>query len=692
MFFGKNKTSLKLSKPFPGLAEGCEYFIVESATNPKKIKIGNGLTQLYLRDSDGESYLIEGNSTKIKNIFTPIKNYDSLDGKIYKLKRSFGSFDQNELVKFIDPTNYDEKIQFGIGVTEQYIIKKSNDKVIKVYGNSNQIKSLFEEVQINKPQISKVTVPQKPVKIIEKVIVKESIPVIGEQGLRGERGEIGNEGPPGPQGPVGPRGPQGIQGERGEIGPKGEQGIPGPKGNVGPQGERGPKGDKGDSGAKGDKGDVGPQGNPGLKGDKGDIGPKGDTGEPGFDGRDGLPGPQGEQGIQGPVGPQGPKGPQGIRGPVGPEGPMGPQGIAGKDGQSSFTEVEHPLVLEDNILKFDSKHIATLLSKSGGGDVKSILDKLSLLYTSGGGAVGIKFNGNYLLKSVSDVNFTGAGVIVTRQGKNVTVNIPGSEGTVTSLTAGAGITLSPSSGIGNVTITNLLSVKGLDGTIQLSNDGATDLKSDNAFRLDPITANLEIPNGLKILPSGSNDYIEFKNGSTQGTAPNKFYYQTTYPSGVTQGDRWMDSDNGIEYVYIYDGNTNQWVQPTNTGGSSSTTISVLATTTVIGATYAALPTDYYIGVSYAGPVTVTLPVNPETGREIVVKDESGNAGNGVNRQITIVGATASHKIDNQSSAIINLDNAGLHFIYRSGWRIISCHTYTTIWLDLKKIQLMLSTV
>jgi hypothetical protein len=136
------------------------------------------------------------------------------------------------------------------------------------------------------------------------------------------------------------------------------------------------------------------------------------------------------------------------------------------------------------------------------------------------------------------------------------------------------------------------------------------------------------------------------------------------------GFRWMDSDTGIEYVYINDGNTNQWVQPTNTGGSSTTSISILATATVTGATYTALPSDYYIGVSYAGQVTVTLPTNPETGREIVVKDESGNAGNGVGRQITIVGATAAHTIDNQNSAIINLDNAGLHFIYRSGWRII----------------------
>jgi hypothetical protein len=164
-------------------------------------------------------------------------------------------------------------------------------------------------------------------------------------------------------------------------------------------------------------------------------------------------------------------------------------------------------------------------------------------------------------------------------------------------------------------------------------------------------------------------YIEFKDSTLQYTAAKTFTYGITASAGVTQGDRWMSSDTGIEYVYVNDGNSPQWVQPTSTS-SNSTPVSILGTIGVTGATYTASVVDYYIGVSYAGPVTVTLPVAPETGREIVVKDESGNAGNGVSRQITIVGATASHKIDNQSSAIINLDNAALHFLYRNGWRII----------------------
>ena len=66
MFFGKNKTSLKLAKQHPELLMGCEYFIVEHVQNPRKVKIGSGISQLFLKSSDGEEYLIEGNISKIK--------------------------------------------------------------------------------------------------------------------------------------------------------------------------------------------------------------------------------------------------------------------------------------------------------------------------------------------------------------------------------------------------------------------------------------------------------------------------------------------------------------------------------------------------------------------------------------------------------------------------------------------------
>ena len=295
---------------------------------------------------------------------------------------------------------------------------------------------------------------------------------------------------------------------------------------------------------------------------------------------------------------------------------------------------------------------------------------------AGGGGLGALWNTTRIQKNISDINFTGAGVSVYQVGKGIRVDIPGAAGAVTKIKAGTGIdiTSTGADGTGEVTVINHISVKGAQGALQFANNTGQDLQSGyllyNYNAPTALEQSLDIPSVLKIGTQVGDAYIQYPDGTTQGTAPNKFYYQTNSPSGVVPGDRWMDSDNGIEYVYINDGNTNQWVQPTNTGGSSTTSISILATTAVTGSTYAALASDYYIGVSYAGPVTITLPTNPETGREIVVKDESGNAGSGVSRQITIVGATAAHKIDNQSSAIINLDNAGLHFIYRSGWRII----------------------
>ena len=676
MFFGKNKTSLKLIKQHPQMLSGCEYLIIESATDPKIIKIGSGISKLYLRSPDGEEYLLEGNFGKIKDMFAPSKTYENMDGKLFKVIRPVASLMQNQMLKEIAPCQYDEKIQLGNGISEHYFIQKTNNKVLKVYGNSNQIKNLFEEVVLPtpKPVVAPAPVQQTKVEIIEKVIVKETTPVIGAQGLQGEKGDKGDRGD---KGEMGPRGPEGKQGD---IGPRGEIGLIGPKGE---RGIEGPKGNKGDKGDKGDRGEIGPQGIQGIQGVQGPEGQQGPEGTPGINGQDGIQGPVGPQGEIGPQGVQGQKGEKGDRGSVGPQGSIGPrgeagpvglQGLAGKDGASPVISAEFPLALKDGNLSFDLSHITKIIDKFKNTDIQKAIDKFGVVSsTPGGGGLGALFNGIRVLKSVSDINFTGAGVNVIQRGKNIEVNITGgsSSSGVSKIIAGPGITLGSPSGTGEVTVSNLITVKSSPGSIQFTSPETGDLQAIPAFNFDIATSAFQVPSVLDLTSAGGlPSYIQFSNGTTQGTAPSKFFYRTTSPLGVTQGDRWMDSDNGIEYVYINDGNTNQWVQPTNTGGSSTTSISILATTGVTGATYAALPSDYYIGVSYAGQVTVTLPTNPETGREIVVKDESGNAGNGVGRQITIVGATAAHTIDNQNSAIINLDNAGLHFIYRSGWRII----------------------
>ena len=683
---------------------GATYHIVEAANNPKVIKLGSGISKVYLKDEYGESYLIEGNITKIKEYFQPVFLFENIEGPIFKVKKPIGSLLQNSLLKETAALTADEKIYAGNGITERYFIQKDTNKVIKFIGNSTHIKNLIEEQVVPTPIIQKPNIVEKPiVQLIEKTVVKEIIPQIGSQGLRGEKGEKGDIGP---AGPIGLPGPRGLEGKKGERGPEGPQGPIGPVGPMGPQGLEGKQGIPGPEGLKGQQGPQGIPGPQGLKGEpgpQGTIGPQGLQGIPGIPGNKGEPGARGEKGEKGDVGPAGPAGPKGPPGPIGAKGDKGEQGPAGKDGITPVVHAEYPLILQNGNISFDSKKFTEVIDQFKNKDIQKAIDKLSTAITPGGGAVGIKEDGIRIIKSVNDINFTGSGVSVTRQGKNVTVDISGGSGGGGGISSVNGIS---GDTFGNVNVKSLINGAsvlslGVTGSVLLPNGAllgdafntgyGIDLKAptgglgyaelvSNDLNSYVYVSNNEIGIGIinyiwtfentgaLSLPVGG--YFKFSNGTTQGSAPSKFFYTSTSPSGVTQGDRWMDSDNGIEYVYINDGNSNQWVQPTNTGGSSTTLISILATTAVTGATYAALPTDYYIGVSYAGPATITLPANPETGREIVVKDESGNAGGGVSRQITIVGATAAHTIDNQNSAIINLDNAGLHFIYRNGWRII----------------------
>lgn len=87
------------------------------------------------------------------------------------------------------------------------------------------------------------------------------------------------------------------------------------------------------------------------------------------------------------------------------------------------------------------------------------------------------------------------------------------------------------------------------------------------------------------------------------------------------------------------------------------------TTLVTTSSYTVNDTDYYIGVNVASTVTVTLPTSPDSGRELIVKDESGNCENNI---ITIAG-----NVDNDAGGLeLALNNGGVHLLYRDGWRVV----------------------
>lgn len=99
------------------------------------------------------------------------------------------------------------------------------------------------------------------------------------------------------------------------------------------------------------------------------------------------------------------------------------------------------------------------------------------------------------------------------------------------------------------------------------------------------------------------------------------------------------------------------------GGASDTSNFTSFTKLVTTATYVIARKDFYVGVNVQAPVTITLPTTAEAGRNLIIKDESGNC---KHFPITVLGT-----VDNDTSGfILKINNGAIQLIYRDGWRII----------------------
>jgi hypothetical protein len=106
------------------------------------------------------------------------------------------------------------------------------------------------------------------------------------------------------------------------------------------------------------------------------------------------------------------------------------------------------------------------------------------------------------------------------------------------------------------------------------------------------------------------------------------------------------------------------------GGETNLTYMDVPITSVTTSSYTIKPQDYYIGVKYAGAVTITLPRADREGKVFVVKDELGEASKGTNRYITIL-PTGIDLIDDRDRAILAYDYGSLTFVWKgNSWRVI----------------------
>jgi hypothetical protein len=106
------------------------------------------------------------------------------------------------------------------------------------------------------------------------------------------------------------------------------------------------------------------------------------------------------------------------------------------------------------------------------------------------------------------------------------------------------------------------------------------------------------------------------------------------------------------------------------GGETNLTYMDVPLTSVTSSSYTVKLQDYYIGVYYAGAVTITLPHADREGKIFVIKDELGEASKGTNRYITVL-PSGTDKIDGRSRAILAYDYGSLTFIWKgNSWRVI----------------------
>lgn len=162
-------------------------------------------------------------------------------------------------------------------------------------------------------------------------------------------------------------------------------------------------------------------------------------------------------------------------------------------------------------------------------------------------------------------------------------------------------------------------------------------------------------------------------GSTGPTGPTgpyaKFYFQQNPPAVATGdiGARWMDSDTGIEYVWVYDGLNYLWMQPAQI-------VSTRYVTTYIGtSSHVASFTYNYYGVIYtSGTVTVTLPPaqSPDDdGKNVTIADEVGGIsyyGRGID-----VSSSDGKLVNGNASVSMKSDWMSLTFLFRNNsWKTI----------------------
>ncbi len=156
------------------------------------------------------------------------------------------------------------------------------------------------------------------------------------------------------------------------------------------------------------------------------------------------------------------------------------------------------------------------------------------------------------------------------------------------------------------------------------------------------------------------------NGLATWTSSRSFYYQTGTPSPnpLNVGSRWIDSDNRYEYIWVSDGTSSSWIQPTTNN---------YATNEINTSSYSVSFEYTYYGVIHNSSICeIYLPLggsSSDNGKFITIADEVGGISS-FNKGIKVY-TSGSQSINGYSDVLMKVNFMSLTFLFRNGnWKTI----------------------
>jgi len=199
-------------------------------------------------------------------------------------------------------------------------------------------------------------------------------------------------------------------------------------------------------------------------------------------------------------------------------------------------------------------------------------------------------------------------------------------------------------------------------TIFQSGLTATTISATTYFNL-PVSG-LTSGTGIGISNLNGNYTISYTGSSSGGL---DYFVSASTPTGtIISGDRWFNTNTGVELVWIDDGDSQQWIQPFSVPGPLSPDAGYYTTTGIT--TGQSLTWDKtYWGISGNSNVNLVLPsVVGKEGYYLIIKDESGICGT-----YRIRLTPSSGTIDNNNYVDMNINYMSLTCMVRDGnWYLI----------------------